>query len=144
MLKFISSLVSQRFAKDRKELLLCQSSNIFFKEAMTVVGQAQCCNPGTSIRHSSGLVTHKSLLIPMFRSCSGRLERTLVEHKNSYVCKKISMFTVCPYVLANCSSAFSFDFCIVIIDRIIQWRTLKYLKGAALSAALAPGNGFPL
>lgn len=82
------------------------------KEAITVVGQAQCCSPGTSIRHSPGFVTHSSLLIPMFWSQGDRLERTLVGHKNSYAYR--NSYKHAYYLsLCSCQLLQYFDFCIM-------------------------------
>lgn len=56
----------------------------------------------------------------------------------------ISTFIICPYVLASYSSTLTSVSWL--IGRIIQQRTLKYLRSAALSDArepLAPGSGFP-
>lgn len=68
MLKFISSLVSQRFAKDLKELVLYQSNHVFLKKRSLWLAKhnaaAQALPSGTHLDLShTQLTAHTHVLV---------------------------------------------------------------------------------
>lgn len=145
VLKFISSLVSQRFAKDLKELVLYQSNHVFLKKRSLWLAKH---NAAAQALPSD---THLDLLHTAHCSypCFGLRVIGLRGHQwdtkiRMHIGTHISTFIICPYVLASYSSTLTSVSWL--IGRIIQQRTLKYLRSTALSDArepLAPGSGFP-